>query len=255
MSVTTLRAEPARNAEEWQLREELAAAFQLAARMGWNEGVANHFSVALPGPGNRFLMNPRWRHFARITAESLLLLDADDESTMDRPDAPDTSAWCIHGRIHATLPHARCVLHLHPTYATALASLADPTIPPIDQNSARYFRRVAVDLDYTGVADRIEEGNRLAGVLGDKSRMMMGNHGVLVAAATVAEAFDDMYYLERSCRTVMLAYASGRTLNVMSDEVAENTARAWDRYHRPQALVHFEELRTLLREQTPIHFG
>ena len=84
-------------------------------------------------------MNPRWRHFSRIKASDLLLLDADDKATMERPDAPDPSAWCIHGHIHAGVPHARCVLHLHPPYATAIATLADPEIKPIEQNTARYY--------------------------------------------------------------------------------------------------------------------
>ena len=134
---------------EQRLRVDLAAAFRLAAELGWHEAVANHFSVAVSPDGKKFLMNPRWRHFARVRASELLLLDTDDKETMSRPDAPDASAWCIHGHIHAALPHARCILHLHPPYATAIAGLADPRIKPIEQNTARYFNRVAIDLGFT----------------------------------------------------------------------------------------------------------
>jgi ribulose-5-phosphate 4-epimerase/fuculose-1-phosphate aldolase len=235
---------------ERQLRVDLAAAFRLAAELNWHEAVANHFSLAVSADGKRFLMNPRWRHFARIKASELLLLDADDPETMSRPDAPDASAWCIHGHIHGALPHARCLLHVHPPYATVVASLADPAIPPIEQNTARYFRRIAVDLGYGGIADNEEEGRRLVQVLGNMRRVLMGNHGVLVVAATVAEAFDDLYYLERACQTLVLAYATGQELNVMSDEIAERTARGWEDY-KDAAFSHFEELKRILDAKDP----
>jgi ribulose-5-phosphate 4-epimerase/fuculose-1-phosphate aldolase len=195
-------------------------------------------------------MNPRWVHFALIRASDLQLLDSGDEQTMTRPDAPDPTAWCIHGRIHALLPQARCVLHVHPPYATALAALADPTIRPIDQNTARFFRRTAVDPDYSGMADQLEEGERLARVLGSHNSMIMGNHGVLVIGPTVAEAFDELYFLERAARTLVLAYSTGQPLRVLSDEVAEKTARCWDEY-RDSAFAHFRDLRLLLDRKDP----
>jgi ribulose-5-phosphate 4-epimerase/fuculose-1-phosphate aldolase len=231
-------------------RIELAAAFRLAVRMDWHESVGNHFSLAVSPDGHQFLMNPRWLHFSRIRASDLLLLDSRDEATMSRPDAPDPSAWCIHGRIHALVPHARCVLHVHPPYATALAALADPTLKPIDQNTARFFNRIAIDRGFNGIADERAEGERLARVLGAQSRMIMGNHGVLVAAATVAEAFEDMYFLERAARTLMLAYASGQPLKVMSDEIAEKTARSWLDY-RDAGYAHFRDLRRALDADEP----
>src|ERR1700756_1801863 len=96
---------------EWQLRVDLAATFRLAVDFGWHEAVANHFSLAISPDGKKFLMNPKWRHFSRIKASDLQLLDADDPQTMNRPDAPDPSAWCIHGSMHAKLAQARCLLH------------------------------------------------------------------------------------------------------------------------------------------------
>jgi ribulose-5-phosphate 4-epimerase/fuculose-1-phosphate aldolase len=235
---------------EWALRVDLAAAFRLAARLGWHEAVANHFSVAVSADGRRFLMNPRWRHFSRIAASELLLLDADDRETMRRPGAPDPSAWCIHGHVHGALPHARCILHVHPPYATAIATLADPAIKPIDQNTARYHDRVAIDRGYGGIADTDEEGRRLVRVLGDRRRAMLGNHGVLVVADTVAEAFDDLYYLERACQTLVLAYSTGQPLKVMPPELAERTARGWDDY-KDAAFAHFEEMKRTLDETDP----
>jgi len=112
MSVTQLKT--SRDSEERQLRVDLAAAFRLTVEMGWHEGVGNHFSAAVSPDGKTFLMNRKWRHFSTIRASDLQLLDADDDSIMKTPEAPDVSAWAIHGGIHASVAHARVLLHLHP---------------------------------------------------------------------------------------------------------------------------------------------
>ena len=249
-NVTSFKSQKTSDADEWQYRVDLAAAFRLAANNDWHEAVANHFSLAVSKDGKKFLMNPRWRHFSKIKASELLLLDSDDHETMKRPNAPDLTAWSLHGRLHAALPHARCIIHLHPPYATAIASLADPEIKPIDQNTARFFNRVAVDMGYGGMANSDEEGDRLARLMGNKSIMIMGNHGVLICAETVAEAFDLTYYLERSCRNLVLAYQTGQKLHVMADSVAEKTAQEWES-DREQFLAHFEEMKTLLDGTDP----
>ena len=232
------------------LRVDLAAAFRLAVEMNWHEAVGNHFSLAVSADGRQFLMNPRWVHFALIRARDLQLLDSADPGTMARADAPDPSAWCIHGRIHALVPRARCILHVHPPYATALAALADPALKPIDQNTARFFRRVAIDTEYGGMADELEEGERLARALGDYNSMIMGNHGVLVTAPTVAEAFDELYFLERAAQTLVLAYSTGQPLRVLSDKIAEKTAQCWETY-RDAAFAHFRDLKRLLDRKDP----
>ena len=249
-NVTRLhRGQESGNAEQ-QLRIDLAAAFRLAVQYDWHEAVANHFSLAVSPDGKQFLMNPRWKHFSRIKASDLLLLHVDDKNTMDRPDAPDLTAWSLHGRLHANLPHARCIIHLHPPFATAVASLADPEIIPIDQNTARFYNRVAYDMSYGGMANSDEEGDRLARLIGNKSIMMMGNHGILVCASTVAEAFDLAYYLERACRNLVLAYQTGQKLHVMSPAVAEKTALEWEA-DRDQFHSHFSEMKAILDSKDP----
>ncbi len=240
---------PALASDERQLRIDLAAAFRLAARFDWHEAVANHFSAATSTDGRHFLMNPLWRHFAGIRASDLLLLDSHASDLKGLPPV-DATAWAIHGTMHATLPRARCVLHVHPPYATALACLADPRILPIEQTSARFFNRIAIDRQYTGLADTPAEGARLAQALGDKQILMMGNHGVLVVGDTVAETFDALYHVERASRTLMLAYASGQPLSVLSDAVAEKTARAWED-GGAFARAHFSELKRMLDADEP----
>jgi ribulose-5-phosphate 4-epimerase/fuculose-1-phosphate aldolase len=240
----------ATSSEEQQLRIDLAAAFRSIARLGMHEAVANHFSAAISTDGRRFLMNPKWRHFSRIKASDLVLFDLDDEQGVKGRPYVDPTAWAIHGQMHRQLPQARVVMHLHPPFATTIASLMDPQIKPIDQNTARYFNRLAIDDRYGGMADSEQEGARLAALLGNKSRLMMGNHGVLVIANTVGEAFDDIYTLERACQILVQAYATGQPLKILPDAVAESTAQDWEQI-TDFSIAHFEEMKCILDAEDP----
>lgn len=234
---------------EKQIRIDLAASFRMFARLGMHEAVANHFSAAVSADGRRFLMNRKWQHFSTIRASDLILLDADDASSIEG-GAVDPTAWAIHGQLHRRAPHIRVAMHLHPIYATTLSTLADPTIVPIEQNTARYFNRVAVDSDFGGMADTEDEGARLVAMMGDKSRLMMGNHGVMVTSETIGEAFDDMYTLERACQILVQAYATQQPLKVLSAEVAEKTARDWEGI-RDFSIAHFDEMKRILDREEP----
>lgn len=233
-----------------QLRIDLAAAFRLAVQFDWHESVSNHFSAAVSADGKTFLMNPKWRHFGSIKASDLLLLDADDPQTMKRPDAPDPSAWTVHGTIHRRRPQVRVLLHCHPPYATALSTLKDPSIKPLDNNTARYYGTMGIDQGFGGIADEAEEGERLARSLGNYRTLMMGNHGIACTGDTVAEAFEDLYFVERAAKTMMLAYASGQPLNVLSDAVAQKTADGWAPY-KGMAFAHFDYLKSELDKKDP----
>lgn len=234
---------------EKQIRIDLAASFRIFARLGMHEAVANHFSAAVSADGRRFLMNRKWQHFSTVRASDLILLDADDASSM-KGGAVDPTAWAIHGQLHRRAPHIRVAMHLHPVYITTISTLADPGIVPIEQNTARYFNRVAVDSGFSGMADTEDEGARLVAMLGNKSRLMMGNHGVLITSGTIGEAFDDMYTLERACQILVQAYATQQPLKVLSPEVAEKTARDWEGI-RDFSLAHFEEMKRILDREEP----
>lgn len=237
---------PIPNLTHWQERCDMAAAFRWTARLNMHEAVANHFSLAVNPEGTRFLINPNGRHFSRITASSLIEIDANDPATMARPDAPDPTAWGLHGSIHRALHHARCVMHVHSIHATVLASLADSRLPAIDQNSAMFHNRLVVDDHYGGMAFE-EEGARCATLLADPRTtvMVMGNHGVLVIGQTVAEAFNRLYYFERAAETYIRALQTGRPLRVLPDDIAEKTAQEWEAYPG-FAEVHLRELRAIL---------
>jgi len=237
------------------LRRDLAAAFRWAARFGYHEGVANHFSLAVSEDGGDFLVNPYGRHFSRLKASDLLLLDAETSAAATSTTEAaafrvDPTAWCIHAPIHRLVPRARCLLHVHSKYATVLTCLKDSSLPPIDQNTMRFYGKVAVDQDFEGMALTEAEGERLAGLLGDKPVMLMGNHGVMVAGPTVAQAFDDLYYFERACETLVTAYATGKELRVVPDQVARQTVADWESYP-DLSDRHFAELKAILDEEEP----
>ncbi len=238
--------------EEWDAyqgqRAELACAFRWTARLGMHEAVANHFSLSVNNDGTLFLINPEGRHFSRMRASDLVLVNARDPRSLERRGAPDPTAWGLHGALHRNCPEARCALHVHPRYATVLACLADSTLLPIDQNCARFFNRVAVDADYGGMALE-EEAERCTRLLRDKRILLMGNHGVIATGPSVARAFDELFYFERAARTLVTAYSTGQPLRVLADEVAEKTARQWEEL--PAADKHFSELMAILDEQEP----
>jgi ribulose-5-phosphate 4-epimerase/fuculose-1-phosphate aldolase len=211
-----------------EARRDLAAAFRWTARLNMNEGIANHYSLAVSPDGARFLMNPYGRHWSLMRASDLLELDAFAEPE-GLGDLIDPTAMAIHGALHRNVPHARCVMHLHSRFATVLASLKDPYLPPIDQNSMRFFNRVAVDDGYDGMGLG-DEAERLARTLGNRSILLMGQHGILVAGPSVAQCFDDIYYFERAAETYITARMTGLDLNIASDDVAEKTARQWQDY-------------------------
>ncbi|KIC34553.1 class II aldolase and adducin N-terminal domain-containing protein [Leisingera sp. ANG-S5] len=243
------QAELSPNLTHWQERVDMAAAFRWTERLDMHEGVANHFSLAVNDDGTQFLMNPNQAHFRRIKASDLLLLDANDPKTMDRPDAPDPTAWGLHGSIHRLCPHARCVMHVHSIHATVLACLADSTLPPIDQNTATFYNRYVVDGDFGGLAFE-DEGARCASMLTDPKVkvMIMGNHGVLVIGDSVADTFNRLYYFERAAETYIRALQTGQKLRVLSDEIAEKTAQELEDYP-DQAERHLVELKAILDDE------
>jgi ribulose-5-phosphate 4-epimerase/fuculose-1-phosphate aldolase len=236
------------NMTHWAERVDMAAAFRWSVKLNLHEAVANHFSLAVNADGTKFLINPNGRHFGRITASSLVEIDANDPNTMNRPDAPDPTAWGLHGSIHRALPHARCVMHVHSIHATVLASLADSHLPAIDQNTAMFHNRHVVDDHYGGMAFA-DEGARCAEMLRDPkiTTMIMGNHGVLVVGATVAETFNRLTYFERAAETYIRALQTGKALRILPEAIAEKTAQEWETYPG-FADAHLREIKALLDE-------
>ena len=218
MSASTASA----SEQEWALRLDLAAAFHLAVANQLHEGIANHFSATLPG-GRHFLVNPFGLHFSEITASNLIVCDFDGR-VVRGDGAPSASAHHIHAPLHRLVPRARVLLHTHQPYATALTMTAGGRLEWALHTSCRFYGRVAYDGDYDGVALADAVGERMARVLGEAEVLFLGNHGVITAAPSVAQAFDDLYFLERAAQTQILAMSTGHPLALLDDELVRQVA-------------------------------
>ncbi|MBS0547316.1 MAG: aldolase [Proteobacteria bacterium] len=232
-----------------QARLDLTTALRAAARHGLNEGVCNHFSMAVPGRPDLFLVNPQGLHWSEITPSDIVM--ADGEGNIVEGKYPvEATAFFIHARIHAGNPKAQVVLHTHMPYATALTSIEGGRIEMCTQNAFRYWNRIAYDDAYGGVALSNDEGERMCRAMGDKAILFLRNHGVIVSGPTVAQTYDDLYYLERAAMVQVLAMQTGRPLLNISDQLAEYTANQIAG-EAQQAFLHFDSLKRMLDRDEP----
>jgi ribulose-5-phosphate 4-epimerase/fuculose-1-phosphate aldolase len=236
---------------EQQARLDLSVAFRWAARLDLHEAVANHFSVAVSDDGQKFLINPAGRHFSQMRASDLLLVDMNQaEFGIGDGQVVDPTAMNLHGQIHKLVPDAKCVLHTHMPYATALACLRDFEFLMLDQNACRFHNRIAYDRDYAGMALEASEGERVAKLLGKaRSVLFLANHGVIVIGKTVAEAFDELYYLEKASQLQVLALSTGRELELIPNETAAMVCKQWLEYPNA-AEYHFAALTEILDQES-----
>ncbi|MFZ9456959.1 MAG: class II aldolase/adducin family protein [Ilumatobacteraceae bacterium] len=236
---------------EQQARLDLSVAFRWAARLDLHEAVANHFSVAVSDDGQKFLINPAGRHFSQMRASDLLLVDMNQaEFGIGDGQVVDPTAMNLHGQIHKLVPDATCVLHTHMPYATALACLRDFEFLMLDQNACRFYNRIAYDRDYAGMALEASEGERVAKLLGkSRSVLFLANHGVIVVGKTVAEAFDELYYLEKASQLQVLALSTGRELELIPNETAAMVCKQWLEYPNA-AEYHFAALTEILDQES-----
>jgi ribulose-5-phosphate 4-epimerase/fuculose-1-phosphate aldolase len=252
MTVSQLRSRPSAWTEaQYQARVDLAAAHRLAAMHGFNEGIFNHLTLAVPDTNDRYYQIPFGLHWSEVSASDFMEIGYDGElKSGDYPDRVERSGYCIHAPLHETVEHARCVLHTHMPFASALAKLKDPRILPIGQTEVQVMIYTGYDMNYTGLALEPEEGHRLAKVMGDKRILILHNHGVIVAAPTVASAYDKLYYLERVAQQQIYAMSTGRELALMSDEMIEMTVgshhKNWTYGNKSHAEHHFDALKRIL---------
>jgi ribulose-5-phosphate 4-epimerase/fuculose-1-phosphate aldolase len=238
-------------------RVQLVAALRWAARLGFQEGVDNHFSLAVPDEhgvvtGEQFLVNPYGLLWSEVTASSLVLCDTSGE-ILEGEHGVESTAFFIHAPLHQH--QARAVLHTHMPYATALTLLDGGRLEPCQQNALLFHERIAYDDEYAGLALDRAEGERMAAALGSASVLMLGGHGVITVADTVADAFTDLYYLEMAARAQVLASSTGAPLRRITGDVIRHTADQ-AKTDLPQVSQRFFAaiLRTLRREE-PEAFG
>lgn len=234
-----------------QARVDLAACFRMAAKLGMHEGICNHFSFMVPGRDDLFLVNPYGLAFDEITASSLIVCDFDG-NVVDGERGPEATAFYIHARLHKALPRARAAFHTHMPNATALCMIEGAPLAFAGQSSLKFYGRTAVDEDYNGLALDNDEGDRIAAVMGAANDIaFLKNHGVMVTAPSIAEAWDDLYYLERAAEAQVLAMSTNRPLKPVPGQIAEKTARQMFAEGRESALLHLESIKRRLDREQP----
>jgi ribulose-5-phosphate 4-epimerase/fuculose-1-phosphate aldolase len=234
-----------------QARIDLAACFRMAARLGLHEGICNHLSFVVPGRDDLFLVNPYGWAFSEITASRLLVCDFEG-NVIAGEGVPEAAAFYIHARIHRNRPRARATFHTHMPNATALAMLEGPPLVWAGQSALKFYGRTLVDEDYNGLALDEAEGDRIAASLGEAAEIVfMKNHGVLVVGPGIAEAWDDLYYLERAAEAQRLAMATDRPLKPVPKAVAERTAAQMRAGDRESARLHLESIKRILAREEP----
>ena len=235
-----------------QARVHLAAAHRLAVLHELEEGIDNHFTMNVPGRAGQYLILPFGLHWSEARASDMMVFD-EQGRTLEGKGVVELSAQCIHAPIHR-ITGANVVLHTHQTWALALNMLQDNRLLPTSQTAAFFHGQIAYDDHYSGLADTLQEGERLAAIMQSKPIVFMKNHGVLVTGSTMAQAYKRLYKLERVCRNQVLALGTGRPLEVLPDEVvarvqAPNPHDSHSRQERDS--LYFEAMMRVLDRELP----
>jgi len=231
-----------------QARVELAACFQLAALHGLEEGICNHFSAVVPGQDQLFFVNPYGYAFDEITASRLLVCDFAG-NVIDGEGTPEATAFYIHARLHQQQPRIKAAFHTHMPNATALCLLQGPPLLWLGQTALKFYGRTAVDEHYNGLALDNREGDRIAAALGDADVLFLKSHGVMVAAPNIAQAWDDLYYLERAAEVQLKAMASGQVLKPIDPGIAQRAYEQMREGDPASARAHLESGMRRLRRR------
>ncbi|AWV22817.1 Class II Aldolase and Adducin proteins [Roseomonas mucosa] len=237
-----------------EARRDLAACFRMAARLGLQEGICNHFSALVPGHDGLMLVNPYGWAFEELTASRLLVCDFQG-NVLAGEGRPEATAFYIHARLHMRHPRAVAAFHTHMPNATALSMTEGPPLLFAGQTALKFFGRVAVDEDYNGLALDEREGDRIAAAMGEADIGFLKNHGVMVVGPTIAEAWDDLYYLERAAEAQRLALSTGRPLKIVPEPVAREAAARMREGDPESARLHLASIRRILGREAPDYAG
>ena len=209
--------------EEQRLRIDLAALYRIVAMLGWDDLLATHISVRLPGSQHHFLINPLGLLFEEITASSLVKVNLEGNVLEAREVEINPAGFTIHSAIHAARPDARCVIHLHTVADIAVSSQVQGLLP-LNQSAMLLNGRLSYH-DYEGIALHLEERERLVRDLGTSNAMILRNHGTLAVGGSIADAFQTMYFLERACAIQVAALAGNVALHVPAPAVQDVVTR------------------------------
>jgi len=209
--------------EEWQARVDLAAAYRLVAHYGWTHLINNHISLRVPGTQDQFLINPYGLLYEQVTASNLVKIDVDGNILDETPYQVNRAGFVIHSAIHMARKDLHAVLHTHTVAGQAVSAL-DRGLLPLNQSAMRFYKRIGHH-DFEGVANDLDERERIVADLGEHKCLILKHHGLLTAGVNVGEAFNLMYYLEKSCETQMMVLASNQPYSLPSEASCEKSAQ------------------------------
>jgi len=214
------------SAEEWELRVHLAACYRLVARYGMTDLIYNHITARVPGPEHHILINAYGMLYEEVTASSLIKVDLGG-AIVDNGDTDysvNAAGYIIHSAVHEAREDAQCVIHTHTPAGIAVSAMEEGLLP-LSQTAMRFHGHVAYH-DYEGPAFNRGEKGRLVKHLGDKSAMILRNHGLLVCAPSIPQAFNLIYWLEQACRIQVQILSCQRPLHKAAKKVVALTADA-----------------------------
>lgn len=229
-------------------REDLASAIRLAAHFDLHEGICNHFSVQCDGADELYLINAYGWHWTEVTAERLLLINGDGK-VIDGDGEVEASARNIHIASHRANPRHKAIFHVHMPYATSISMIEGGRLLMAHQTAARFYGRIGYEEEFGGIAVTEEEGERIARQAKDNEHidcMFLANHGVVCSGPSIAQAFDDLYYLERAARQQVLAQSTGLPLKLIPEDTVKLTAQQFQNDFEVYAGKHFEALKRLV---------
>src|ERR1700733_9520626 len=201
------------------IRVDLAACYRLVALYGWDDLIFTHISARIPGPEHQFLINPYGYFFEEITASSLVKIDLDGNILQDTPYFINPAGFTIHSAIHAARDDAHYVIHVHTDQGVAVSAQAEGLLP-LTQHALVTLPRLAYH-DYEGIALDLDERERLVADLGDKSVMLLRNHGTLAVGSTASDCWNSMFMLERACKMQVMALSAGRDGVLIASEASQ----------------------------------
>jgi ribulose-5-phosphate 4-epimerase/fuculose-1-phosphate aldolase len=232
---------------EATLRRDLAAAYRLAAMLGWEDTLYTHFSARLPGDGPpRFLINPFGLMFDEVRASDLIVVDLKGQVVEGSADY-NPAGFTIHSAVHLAREDAHCVIHTHTLAGMAVAACEQGLIN-FNQISAEFHNRIGYH-PYEGVAFNLQERQRIQQSLGDNIALILRHHGLLSVGATVADAFQIMFYLNKACE-IQLAVSQLAPLSpvsVIPDPLADFVSEQFRTVEHERQLVWQAWLRKLER--------
>ena len=212
---------------EWETRVDLAACYRLIEHYDMDDLFATHISVRAPRADEHFLLNPYGVHFSEITASSLVKVDLDGNIVQKTDHVINPAGFVIHSAVHAARHDAKCVLHTHTVAGMAIATMEDG-LQPMFQKAMRFYDGVAYH-DFEGVAEDLDERERLVQDLGEKNYLVLRNHGLLVCGPTIGQAFKEMFAMEKACKTQLAIMQAGGKVIKISDNLLQHTAQQFAR--------------------------